>query len=451
MFSFNIFAPALSSSSTLLTFQASSDSPASYQIRLQGTGLSFNAETGTLAGNVFKVLLWDGATNTVVQTMNVSSPTTLVSRINGLLQPAASFATIASTWFQSAPAQVQDQVVFTSTSVTLPMLDSANQLMGYIKLNGTNLDSAHIDTLGRVTSIVHEDLSHNAVAGHVINYSGTGLSTLPIQYGLLRLTDGNSGNSDIINAPLTGGSDQFIATGKPGAIDGGAGNDTYVLGSFQNIIIDSAGIDTVTSTISRQLTSSFLTSIENLTLLGNATHGTGNALSNKITGNIAANVLSGLNGSDVLSGLANNDTLSGGAGRDTLTGGAGRDVMTGGADADRFIFNSVSEMGKTATTRDIIKDFTHTSSATPALSERIDLSAIDANGAAAELAAFKFLATKGAAFTGVAGQLRWFQFDSSSSALDKTIVEGDIDGNKTADFQIELSGLKIMIVTDFFL
>ena len=84
-----------------------------------------------------------------------------------------------------------------------------------------------------------------------------------------------------------------------------------------------------------------------------------------------------------------------------LTGGLGKDTMTGGAGADDFDFNKVAEIGRGAT-RDIIRDFVH-------LVDDIDLSTIDANGAAVGNAAFSFLAFKGAAFTGAAGQLRWFQ------------------------------------------
>ena len=146
-------------------------------------------------------------------------------------------------------------------------------------------------------------------------------------------------------------------------------------------------------------------------------------------------------GNDTLKGEAGNDTLKGDAGNDILVGGVGKDTMTGGANLDDFDFNAVAEMGKTAATRDVITDFTH-------LSDDIDLSTIDANGAAAGHA-FTFLAAKGAAFTGAAGQLRWFQQGSGASAV--TIVEGTINADKVADFQIQLTGLKTLTAADFIL
>lgn len=160
----------------------------------------------------------------------------------------------------------------------------------------------------------------------------------------------------------------------------------------------------------------------------------------KITvyGSSGANIIQGSIMADTITGAAGADTLRGHAGNDTIIGGAGRDVLTGDAGADVFDFNAVNETGKTATTRDLITDFAH-------LTDKIDLSSIDANGALSGNGTFAFLATQGAAFTGVKGQLHWFQQGG------KTFIEGDMDGNKAADFQIELSGLKPLTVVDFML
>ena len=51
----------------------------------------------------------------------------------------------------------------------------------------------------------------------------------------------------------------------------------------------------------------------------------------------------------------------------------------------------------------------------------------------------------------MAGQLRWFQQNLAGTDNDKTIIEGDINGNKVADFQIKLNGLKTLTAADFFL
>jgi Ca2+-binding RTX toxin-like protein len=86
-----------------------------------------------------------------------------------------------------------------------------------------------------------------------------------------------------------------------------------------------------------------------------------------LTGNAGDDSFVGGLGDDAIS-----DTLIGGAGVDTLTGGRGRDVMTGGAARDLFDFNIAADTGRTASTRDVIRDFTH-------LTDDIDVSTIDAN------------------------------------------------------------------------
>ncbi len=234
-----------------------------------------------------------------------------------------------------------------------------------------------------------------------------------------------------------GGNDNLIGYNGADAMKGGTGRDTmtggngndsyYVDVSGDRVIETNAasagGRDTVYSTLS---STTLGANVEYLTLLTGALNGTGNTLANKITGNSAKN------------------TLLGGSGNDTLTGGAGRDTMTGGSGADDFDFNSITETGKTSSTRDVIKDFVRGS-------DDIDLRDIDANGSAAGNTAFKFLSAKGAAFSGFKGELRWYQINSSNNALDKTIIEGDVNGDKRADFHIELTGLKTLSSGDFIL
>ncbi|MGL4395246.1 MAG: M10 family metallopeptidase C-terminal domain-containing protein [Hyphomicrobium sp.] len=162
------------------------------------------------------------------------------------------------------------------------------------------------------------------------------------------------------------------------------------------------------------------------------------------TGNNGANTLIGGTDIDILSGLGGNDRLIGGAAADILTGGTGRDVMTGDADRDVFDFNLIGELGKTAATRDVITDFRH-------LVDDIDLSGLDARAGVAGNQAFTFLTANGAAFTGVKGQLHWQTINLAGTASDKTIIEGDTNGDKVADFQIELKGLIALSKADFIL
>ncbi|MGO1077757.1 calcium-binding protein [Inquilinus sp. CA228] len=116
---------------------------------------------------------------------------------------------------------------------------------------------------------------------------------------------------------LDGGAGDDTLDGDPGidTLIGGAGNDTFVLEGDADIINDSAGIDTVTSTVSRSLID--YATIENLILEGTAVDGVGNALNNVLTGNGGSNTLNGGGGNDFVDGGAGADTLRGGAGDDT--------------------------------------------------------------------------------------------------------------------------------------
>jgi Ca2+-binding RTX toxin-like protein len=233
---------------------------------------------------------------------------------------------------------------------------------------------------------------------------------------------GNPGNSDSVEAEIsldgstivfttyasnlvagdTNGTASTVVVSNPlhaRTLNGGAGDDTYVISNGSDVVVEEAagGTDTIRSSVTKQLSSN----VENLELTGQgAINGTGNALDNVITGNDAANVLDGGAGADTLSGGAGNDTyvvdrvadvmvetagmgidtvrssfslvlqpefeklvltgtsnlngtgnslansltgnsganaLDGGAGNDTLNGAAGIDTLTGGSGDDTYV------------------------------------------------------------------------------------------------------------------
>lgn len=150
--------------------------------------------------------------------------------------------------------------------------------------------------------------------------------------------------------------------------------------------------------------------------------GTGNDF---LWGNRGADFLAGGDGSDSLYGDSGDDTLLGGAGADLIVGGSGRDVVTGGAGADLFLFNTLQEADLGV--RDLITDFDRGDG------DRIDLSGIDANTRQGGDQAFRFIGQ--GSFGGVAGQLR------ASVEERGLLIEGDVNGDQRADFQILLVGV----------
>ena len=132
----------------------------------------------------------------------------------------------------------------------------------------------------------------------------------------------------------------------------------------------------------------------------------------------------GIVGGTVFTGGADNESIQGSAGNDTLTGGLGKDALTGGDGNDVYDFNAVAESPAGAN-KDVVSGFTSGA-------DTIDLSGIDAiSGNANANDAFSYLA--GAAFTNVAGQLR---FDVATQTL-----QADVDGNGGADFEVQLVGV----------
>jgi len=86
---------------------------------------------------------------------------------------------------------------------------------------------------------------------------------------------------------------------------------------------------------------------------------------------------------------------------------------------------------------DLITDFSR------AQGDKIQLSGIDADTTVAGNQAFHWIAK--AAFSGDAGELRYAVSGS------KTVVYGDDDGDRVADFHIDLSGKLTLAAGDFIL
>ena len=150
-----------------------------------------------------------------------------------------------------------------------------------------------------------------------------------------------------------------------------------------------------------------------------------------------ADALRGEAGHDRLLGQDGDDRIEGGFGDDTIAGGLGADWISGGAGADLFVVAGLQESGVTAQTRGVIADF-------EVRTDRIDLHSIDADAARAGNQAFEFIGAR--AFT-AAGQVRVVQ----DAAGNRTFVEGNVAGNRIAEFQIELVGLHDLSAVDFLL
>jgi Ca2+-binding RTX toxin-like protein len=266
---------------------------------------------------------------------------------------------------------------------------------------GDGTDTYYVNVFNE---FVTEDNADTATGGNdLVNFTGTsGTFTLTANVERLILSGTsaiNGSGNDLGNTIVGNGAANILDGGVDmlgDLLQGGLGNDTYIINSATDNIVELAGggtADRAKASVSFTLaigdniefletTNAALTSFINLT---------GNEIGQTIIGNAGGNVLKGLGGKDVLDGLAGLDTadfsdktlavvatlngavatnvtvggvvedtiknienLTGGKGLDTLTGDGLANILNGGTDAladilrgglgnDTYIINSATD------------------------------------------------------------------------------------------------------------
>jgi Ca2+-binding RTX toxin-like protein len=242
--------------------------------------------------------------------------------------------------------------------------------------------------------------------------------------------DGGAGNDIIVGSA---GNDVIVGGAGNDSLNGGLGDDTFLIAASAGTddIKGGDGKDVIRASAANvAITFGSWESIEEVSNGGfTGVRIVGTSGNNPI--DLSSYTLTGIAAID---GLAGNDTIIGSKGADTIVGGSGADTLTGGEGADIFDYNLISDSrGKTI---DQILDFTKSV-------DRIDLSDLDANVLLGGDQSFSFVGT--AAFSGQAGELR-YEKDGSNI---KIFV--DIDGNKVADMEIQLTNFGLQLDAGDFL
>jgi len=228
------------------------------------------------------------------------------------------------------------------------------------------------------------------------------------------------------------GDDRLDGAGAEDHLSGGRGNDQLLGGSDDDVLSGGDGNDQLSGGEGRDVLAGD-NGNDRLDGGGSADQLDGGAGDDALTGGSGNDVMKGGDGNDSLEGGAGkdtliggagNDTLSGGADSDTLEGGAGKDVLTGGDKTDVFLFRSVADT-PAGDGRDIITDFK--------AGDHIDVSQIDAKTGVAGDQAFTFIGEH--SFSGKQGELHLVR------GTTYTLVEGDVNGDGHADFQIQLNSM----------
>jgi Ca2+-binding RTX toxin-like protein len=244
-----------------------------------------------------------------------------------------------------------------------------------------------------------------------------------------------------------GGNDRLYGGAGVDTLNGGAGDDYLEGGPDGDVYLVDSELDQIGESFGGGLDVVYATSgsytlpseVEELSYNGSYPEestftGTGNELDNRLYGSWGVDILHGMDGDDEIRAAGGADTLYGGDGNDLLVGGSGGDTLEGGAGADIFrIGGYETGLGSDA---DTILDF-------EVGVDSIDLSGWDPDIWTPGDQAFSFIGTL--AFSSTAGELRY------SSVGSDTLIEGDMNGDGTADFEILLIGSHVLTASDFVL
>jgi Ca2+-binding RTX toxin-like protein len=212
------------------------------------------------------------------------------------------------------------------------------------------------------------------------------------------------------------GNDKFFSEGWANVFNGGSGVDTI---SYRPRS-DDPSLGGISLSLAEGIAQTGANRQERLVSIENA------------EGTDTGDVLIGSNGANTLKGRSGDDGLNGLRGADVLIGGRGSDFLTGGSGADRFVFTAAAD-SRADDRHDVIDDFSRSQH------DRIDLSEIDAKSTQSGNQSFRFIGADD--FSGAAGQLRF----------EDGFVFGDINGDRRADFAIEVDGRSSMNAGDFIL
>lgn len=308
---------------------------------------------------------------------------------------------------------------------------------------GTGIDTAdYSDATGAITlNLALTGGQRTGGAGtdtvtNVENINGSAFNDRLTGNALANQIDGNAGNDSLFgmagNDILTGGLGNDV-------LDGGTGIDTadYADATFGvsiNLSLTGAQNTLNVSAIgSESAVSNGLDTLVNIENIDGSDFGDilfGNAGANVLNGGGGFDLLLGGDGDDVLDGGVFSDILRGEAGNDTLYAGGTAtpgdiDIMNGGTGADTFVFQSTGlAFGSSHAS---IEDFSSLEG------DILDISDILGDVAGS------FIGT--AAFTGVAGQVRFVSGFSNS-------VQIDLNGDGQIDFGFSMNSANLM-ATDF--
>lgn len=427
-------------SNVILTNHGTIEGETRAGIEVTGSGRNLIINLGEISGDSYAFRDLDGTTDDTIRNSGTMTGSVGLGKGNDRLLNSGVIEGGASA---SIGLGAGDDVMTNSGQIAIAITDT----LGNDRLTNSGTISNTVD-LG-----TGDDVFTNFVRAKGRTTDGTVTGEIRLGDGDDTLVGGkrvedyrDGGGSDV--ADLGAGNDVYRATTVSGIdgrdrIDGGKGIDTYdaTLASSVYINLDSArhklgpitglteiGAGTALGSDIAGTRSDRLSGFENV-----FTGGGGDV----VFGSSGGNYISSAGGIDILHGMGGDDYLIGGDDMDFLYGGRGHDLLDGGAGGDMFVFESVKDSVTKSSRRDVILDFQDGLDA-------IDLSAIDAVKGGRD-SDFTFIGMD-VTFSGEAGELRTIRSGNGH------VIQGDIDGDKKADFSIgvaDLSGSIVFGAEDF--
>lgn len=244
---FNSLTTPVTNTATLITFNmvdalgAAVTSPGTMQVRIVGTGMTYNSTTGVMTGTVTSVQLFNNTTGVALQTLTIDSAraATVADDVTAFLSRAITFQSQLTAW--TAPTfnnyGTASELNSLGTELQIPLLNGTT-VVGFLRITGDNLYANKPEANSIVYTVeLLTAAGASYVPPRIADYTGPAYSSAGTEMMLDEIVYGGRGNWELLWGVFASGNDSLtVNAANTFVLEAGIGNDT---------ITGTAGIDTV--------------------------------------------------------------------------------------------------------------------------------------------------------------------------------------------------------------
>lgn len=358
---FNSLATPVTNTATLITFNmvdavgAAVTSPGAMQVRINGTGMTYNSTTGVMTGTVTSVQLFNNTTGVALQTLALSGAdqTAVAANVTAFLSHAVTFQSQLTAW--AAPTFTSYGTAVESVSgseLMIPLLNGGS-VVGFLKVTGDQIYANKPEANGIVYTVellTSAGLPFTPTA-KTVSYENGDYAVAGQEMYLDEIVYGGRGNWEALWGVFAQGNNALtVNAANTFTLEAGIGNDT-ITGNTANDTVDfkyaTGGVTVNLAAASNQASFMDERSLTDYNQqLVSIEHVNGSRYADSITGDNNANILYGGNDQEV-------DNLAGGGGNDTfiindtfdrVSDSAGTDTIRATIDIDLRSFTSIENL-----------------------------------------------------------------------------------------------------------